>query len=396
MGKKLLEGIRVVDITVYFTGPLTTKALSDCGAEVIKIETRSSHTTSRSGRDSVMAGLSATNTGKLSITLNFATQKGLELTKQLIAQSDIVVESLAGGTLIRKGLGYEDLKKIKPDIIMLSTCMQGQTGPYANHPASGYKLTALSGFNHIAGWPDREPCWLGPYTDWIAPRYNISAILAALDYRRRTGKGQYLDMSQNETGIQFMSPLILDYVVNQRVANRMGNQCSYAAPHNAYRCIGEDRWCAISVFTDEEWQSFCNVIEEPALSKNPRFATLLARKENEEELDRLVNEWTSKHTATTVMALMQEAGVAAGMVETAEDEMDYNPQFKQRHFFREIDFPGVRKFHATTGPHFLLSKADYELKRSPMLGEHNDYVFKELLGLSGEEITELVNEGIIG
>jgi len=395
VSKKLLEGIRVVDITQYLTGPLTTKALSDCGAEVIKIETRGRAKGVGTGRDSAMAGLSSTNTNKLSITLNFASPKGLELAQRLITQSDIVVDNLAGGTLKRRGLGYDDLKKIKPDIIMLSTSMQGQTGPHASHANLGYALTGLTGFNHISGWPDRGPTWLGPYTDWIAPRYNIIAILAALEYRHRTGKGQYLDMSQYETGIQFMAPLILDYVVNQRVANREGNKCPYAAPHNAYRCIGEERWCAIAVFTDEEWQSFCKVIGKPSLAKDPRFTTLLARKENEEELDRLVNEWTIEHTGEEVMNMMQVAGIAAGMVETAEDLLDKNPQLKHRHFFREIDFPGVGKFRAWSGAHFLLSKAEYEMRRAPLLGEHNEYVFKDILGMSDEEITELVNESVI-
>jgi len=392
MGKKLLEGIRVVEVTVYHTGPLTTQALSNLGAEVIQIETRSQLTIPPGF---IMTGGHQKATNKLSVTLNFASPRGLDLARRLIAQADIFVENLAGGSLIRRGLGYEDLKKLKPDIIMLSTCMQGQTGPYASHAASGHKLSALSGFNHIHGWPDREPAWIAAYTDNIAPRYNIIAILAALDYRRRTGKGQFLDMSQNEAGVQFLAPLILDYVVNKRVANRMGNQCPYAAPHNAYRCQGEDRWCAISVFTDEEWQNFCRLIGNPAMAEDPRFATLLARKENEEELDRLVNEWTIRHTADEVMNMMQAAGVAAGMVENAEDQVDFDAQLKHRHFFWELEHPEIGKFLSPPGFHFLMSKAGYELQRSPLLGEHNDYVYKERLGLSDEEITQLGKEGII-
>ena len=390
MEKQLFEGIRVVDITLYYTGPLTTKVLSDGGAEVIKIETRSQMGSAGGGRDSV------TNTSKLAITLNFASPKGLELAHRLIAQADIVVENHAAGTLTRRGLGYEDLKKVKPDIIMLSTCMQGQTGPYANHANFGMTLAALSGFNQIAGWPDREPAGLGPFTDWIAPRYNVIAILAALEHRRRTGKGLYLDMSQNEGGIQFMAPLVLDYAVNKRVANRMGNKYPNAAPHNAYRCIGEDRWCAIAVFTDEEWRSFCQVIGNPALVEDPRFATLLARKENEEKLDNLVNEWTVSHTPVAVMTLMQEAGVPAGMVETAEDEMDHDPQLEHRNTFHELDHPEREgKYRVLAGPHFLLSKTPYELQRGPLLGEHNDHVYKGVLGMSDEEVAELVNEGVI-
>jgi benzylsuccinate CoA-transferase BbsF subunit len=401
MPKKLLEGIRVVEVTVYQTGPLTTQALANCGAEVIKIDTRSQMSGGGGGvgggggaGGSGASGGLQKSTNKLSITLNFASPRGLDLARRIIAKSDIFVENLAGGSLIRRGLGYEDLKKIKPDIIMLSTCMQGQTGPYASHAASGHKLSALSGYNQIHGWPDRPPAWIAAYTDNIAPCYNVVALLAALDYRRRTGKGMFLDMSQNEGGIQFMAHLLLDYVVNKRVAGRMGNKYAYAAPHNAYRCKGEDEWCAIAVFTDEEWLSFCKVIGRPSLAKDPMFATMLARKENEEELDKLVNEWTAQHTAEEVMNLMQAGGVAAGVVETAEDQ-ERDPQLKFRHFFWELENPNGGKFVSPAGVHFLLSKTPYELKSPPTLGQHNDYVFKELLGLSDEEVARLVKEKVI-
>ncbi len=394
MSGKLLEGIRVIDVTVYVTGPVTTQSLADCGAEVIKIDTGSKRSAGGPARAAMaMTGGYPNSTGKMSVTINFTTPRGLELAHRLIAKSDVVVENLAGGTLTRRGLGYEDLKKIKPDIIMLSTCMQGQTGPYAAHAASGHKLSALSGFNHITGWPDRGPGWVGTYTDFVAPRYNIIAVMAALEYRRRTGKGQFLDMSQNEAGAQFMGPLVLDYVVNKRVANREGNKYLSAAPHNAYRCVGEDRWCAIAVFTDEEWQSLCGVIGSPELTNDPRFATLLARKENEEELDRLITEWTLKHTPAAVMTLMQEAGVAAGMVENVEDQMERDPHLKYRHFFWEVEEQAEGKAPVSIEPDYRLS---LRIRQGPSLGEHNDYVFKDVLGMSDKEITELENEGTIG
>jgi benzylsuccinate CoA-transferase BbsF subunit len=393
MEKKLLDGIKVVDFTWHLTGPLTTKHLSDLGAEVIRVESRKRPDIQRTGAR--FGSFNQYNTGKLGITLNLATPRGLDLIKRIIARADIVVDNFAGGAMERMGLSYEVLKKIKPDIIMLSSCMQGQTGPYAKHPGSGHRLTALSGFNHITGWPDREPGWIAAYTDFVAPRYNIIAIMAALEYRRRTGKGQYLDMSQYEAGIQFMAPLVLDYAVNKRVAGRMGNQCPYAAPYNAYRCQGEDRWCAIAVFTDEEWESFCKVIGNPALIRDPRFATLLARKENEEELDRLVNRWTINHSAEEVMNMMQAAGVAAGVVETGEDLLDKDPQLKHRHTFIELEHPEVKKYRTQVGAHFLLSKYTFDVKRAPLLGEHNEYVFKEILGIPDNEFDKLVKEGVI-
>jgi benzylsuccinate CoA-transferase BbsF subunit len=292
------------------------------------------------------------------------------------------------------GLGYEELKKVKPDIIMLSSCTQGQTGPCAVHPGYGLHLTSLAGFNHIAGWPDREPAWLSAYTDFPAPRFNLLTILATLDYRRRTGKGQYIDMSQYENGVHYLSPIILDYVVNQQVATRMGNRSSYAAPHGAYRCRGEDRWCAIAVFTDEEWQSFTGVIGNPALPNDSRFATLSARKENEDELDRLVEEWTIDHSPEEVMHLMQAAGVAAGVLQTGEDLLENDPQLRHRHLFWELDHPEVGE-HRAPGPAFKSSKSPYEVRRAPLLGEHNEYALKELIGMSADEITELVIEGVL-
>jgi benzylsuccinate CoA-transferase BbsF subunit len=393
MQQKLLEGIRVVDFTWHLTGPLTTKALSDCGAEVIRVESRRAPDNQRLGAR--YGSFNQFNSGKLSVTLNVSTPRGLELVKQLIARVDVVVENFAGGAIQRMGLGYEVLKKIKPDIIMVSSCMQGQTGPFARHPGSGHKLTALAGISHITGWPDRQPGWVGAYTDFIAPRYNIIAILAALDYRRRTGKGQYLDISQYEASIQFVTPLILDYALNGRVPHREGNHCAHAAPYNAYCCQGEDRWCAISVDTDKEWQSFCRVIGNPGLASDPRFATLLARKENEEELDRLIREWTISHTAEEVMKLMQEAGVAAGVVETGQDLLDNDPQLKARHFFWEIEHPECSKYRTQTGIHCLLSNYTCDMKRSPLLGEQNESILKGELGLSDEEFDRLVEVRVI-
>ena len=274
--------------------------------------------------------------------------EGIEVAKKLISWADIMVESFAPGTMVNRGLGYDDVIKVKPDIIMISSSGQGQTGPSARIPIAGNWLVALSGFTWFSGWPDREPGYMAAYTDFIAPRYNIIAIMAALEYRRRTGSGQYLDMSQYEAGVQFMAPLVLDYVVNNRVLSRMGNKNDCAAPHNAYRCQGEDRWCAIAVFTDEEWESFCNVIGNPALKDDPRFITLKARKENEDDLDRLVEEWTINCSAEEVMNLMQQAGVPAGVVQNHQDLLD-DPQMKYRGHFVVLTKDETCPLHLTGG-----------------------------------------------
>ena len=391
--KNLLEGIKVVDFTWHLTGPLSTKALSDCGAEVIRVESRKRPDIQRVGAKT--GSFSQYNTGKLGITLNLATPKGLELCKRLIARADIVVENFAGGAMERMGLGYETLRKLKPDIIMCSSCMQGQTGPHAKHPGSGHKLTSLAGFSHITGWPDRDPGFIGAYTDFIGPRFNIIAIMAALEYRRRTGKGQYLDMSQFENAVHFISALSLDYQANKRAVARIGNQCDYAAPHNAYRCVGQDRWCTIAVFTDQEWRGFCDVIGNPPWTKDPKFTSLSARKDNERELDKNVEEWTKDKTAEEIMNLMQKSGVPAGVVETGEDLLDHDPQFKHRNTFVQLDHPDGGKYRTQAGPHFLLSKTEFDVRRAPRLGEHNEYVFKEILGVPDDEYDRLVKEGVI-
>lgn len=391
--RKLLEGIRVIDFTWHLTGPLTTKHLSDLGAEVIKIESRRRPDMQGSGDRS--GGFKQFHTGKLSVTLNVTLPQGLELAKRLIATADIVTDNFAGGVMERLGLGYDEVRKIKPDIIMLSSCMQGQTGPHSRHPGSGHKLTALTGFNQITGWPDQGPVYLAAYTDFVAPRFNIIALMAALEYRRRTGRGQFLDMSQYESGIQYMAPLVLDYGVNGRVPGREGNRVPNAAPHNAYRCLGFDRWCAIAVFTDEEWGRFCDAIGTPGLADDPRFATLRLRKRNEAELDALVNEWTFTRTAQEVMDIMQRNGIAAGVVADAEYMMDKDPQFRHRRTFRELAQPRTGVHRTPIGTRFLLSKYEVELEPAPLLGQHNEYVFKELLGVPGEEYDHLVEEGVI-
>jgi len=400
--KRPLEGVRVIDFGAAWAGPLTAKTLCDHGAEVVKIESRNRpdvHRTLGPFKDNV-PGLDRSgqfnqdNVGKLSVTINIAHPKGIDIVKRLVARADVVIDNFAGGAMQRIGIGYDQLRKVNPAIIMLSSCMQGQTGPYGMHPGLGLHLSALSGFNQIAGWPDRQPAELGTYTDFIAPHFNVLAILAALDYRSRTGKGQYIDMSQYENGIHFMAPLILDYVVNGQVANRMGNRSTDNAPHGAYRCCGEDSWCALAVLTDEEWQSFKRVVGGSVWTTDAKFANVQLRKENEDELDKLIEEWTIKYSAEEIMSMMQAAGVAAGVLQTGEDLLEHDPQLKHRHFFWELDHPETGKYRAP-GPPFILSKCPYELRRAPLIGEHNEYVLKGLLGMPDEEIAELIITGVI-
>lgn len=399
---KPLEGIKVADFTWALVGPITTNTLAAWGADVIKIEGRSRPDSRRIAppfKDNV-PGLDRSATfytyslGKKSVALNLARPEGIEVAKKIVAWADVVTDNFAGGAMKRMGLSYEVLREVKPDIVMMSSCPMGQTGPYPTAPCIGAHLTALSGIMNLAGWPDREATALDSYTDFISPHFNVLAILAALDYRDRTGKGQFLDLSQYEDCVHFMAPLVLDYTVNNRISTRMGNRLSSAAPHNAYRCLGDDRWCAIAVFTDEEWTSFRNVIGDPPWSTEPRFSSLDARKENEEELDQFVTEWTMNYMAEDVMMMMQTAGVAAGVVSNAEDVMEKDPQLQHRRFFREIEHPELGTYRAPRPP-YIFSRFDCQLGRAPMLGEHNEYVLKNIVDLTDEEISKLILDGVL-
>ncbi|TET42507.1 MAG: CoA transferase [Dehalococcoidia bacterium] len=404
MERRPFEGVNVLDFTWAGVGPHTVNYLAHYGATAIKVESQIRPDVLRSlgpFKDGI-PGLERSyyftfvqSAKKYDITLNLEHPKGIELAKRLIAWADIVVESFATGAMERWGLDYENLKSMKPDIIMLRTCMHGHTGPLAKHHGQGFVLTALSGIDAITGWPDRPPAGLyDAFTDLICPLYNIASLIAALDYRRRTGKGQYIDQAQQEAVIQWIAPLILDYTVNGREPSANGNRLAYAAPHGIYRCQGDDRWCAIAVFTDDEWESFCGVILNPTLVKDPKFATLLSRKQNEDELDRLVEEWTIKHSPEEVMNLMQAAGVAAGVVANAKDQAE-DPQLKHYHFAHELDHPEMGKVSIYHGPYVRLSKTTYEVGRAPLLGEHNEYVYTKLLGIPDEEWAQLMAEGVI-
>lgn len=403
MGKGALDGVIVIDFGHILAGPVTTKYLADLGATVISIESTARQqgsarlmTPYQGNRPGVnRSGYFAVYTAnKYSVTLNLRHPKGMQIAKRLVAKADIVGENFSPGVMARIGLGYEDLKKIKPDIIMVSLSIHGQTGPYAQQRGFGWALAGFVGFTHITGWPDRDPAQVyGAVTDMIAPPFAAASLLGALLYRRRTGKGQYLDLSENETSLHFLAPLLLDYSVNKKIAGRMGNSCSYAAPHGVYRCKGDDRWCAIAVFTDAEWEAFCKVLGNPSWTKDPKFSTILGRKGNEDELNKFVEAWTSNFTPEEVMNLMQRAGVAAGIVENTRDLIE-DSQFKARNYFWWLEHPEIGLF-PHFGESFELSKTPVEPRMpAPCLGEHNEYVCCQLLGMSDEEFVQLSAEGV--
>lgn len=404
MRRQALEGIRVADFSWSVAGPMITKHLADHGAEVIRIESVSRPCVLRTtapykddipgvDRSQLFANY---NNNKYGVTLDLNHPRGIEVAKRFVAWADIICESFTPGVMKRWGLDYDELRKIKPDIIMLSTCSNGQSGPYSQLAGIGPMLQAFAGFVYITGYPDREPVVpYGAYTDFTTPIFGTSALIAALDYRRRTGKGQNLDLSQYEAGVHFLAPLLLDFNVTGRISGRVGNCCPYAAPHGAYACQGQDEWCAIAVFSDGEWQAFRQAIGNPTWAEDPKFATIIGRKKNEDELNKLVEEWTSNFAPEQVMAIMQAAGVSAGVVQKPEN-VQIDVQFKHRHHLWSFEHRELGK-HYCDGPCFVLSSTPSEPRMAaPCLGEHNEYVYTKILGMSDDEFVELLAEGVFG
>jgi crotonobetainyl-CoA:carnitine CoA-transferase CaiB-like acyl-CoA transferase len=379
------------------------KHLGEHGATVVHVESRSRPDGFRVHyppyKDNI-PGLNRTGTfaifndSKLGITLNLKRPRGLEIARQLVAWADVLIENFQPGVMARNGLSYEAAREINPSIIYLSSCNMGQTGPKASQRGFGSQLTSQSGFTHLAGDAAGEPMLLfGPYIDFVAVGFGLVAVLAALDCRRRTGRGQYIDLSQYECGLQFIAPAILDYQVNGRVMNRNGNRSPYAAPHGVYPCRGDDRWCAIAVCGEDEWNAFCGAAGHPEWAADPRFASLEARKAHEDALDALVGGWTSGRSPEEVMETLQAAGVRAGAVERLSDVFS-DPQMAARGVFQELPHAELERFHYIAPP-YILSETPSEQRPSPLLGEHNDLVYREILGLSGEEIERLTAEGVI-
>lgn len=396
-----LSGLKIVDFSWAVTGPLMTKYLADFGATVVRIESQRHLDTLRLSAPYAEAtpGLNRSgyytliNSNKYSITINLDKPLGPDMATRLIEWSDVVVESFRPGVMEKYGLGYERLKQLKPEIIMLRASSQGQTGPYASQPGLGYQTTGLVGFSLLVGWPDRDPLPLPvAYTDYIAYNFGAAALLAALNYRQKTGKGTYLDLSQIECSLHFLAPVIMDYAVNSREPRRTQNSSPDSAPHSVYRCQGDDRWCAIAVTNDAEWQALVSVIGQASWTSEPRFATLLGRKRNESELNRLIEAWTVNFPAEELMNRLQSAGVPCGVVADGERLVN-DPQLKSRGYYWELEHSEIGlALHA--GQPFKMSKTPAVPRMSsPCLGEHTELVCKEFLKMSDEEFLRLFDSG---
>src|SRR2546428_5315807 len=323
-----LADLKVLDFSWAGVGPITAKYLADHGATVVRVESHARYDVVRLGppwhdgkpgieRSQFYASY---NTSKLGIALDLSKPEARAIARRLAAWADVVVESYTPRVMRAFGLAYEDLRAVNPHLVMLSTCLQGQTGPYAEFPGFGQLAAALSGFYEIAGWADRAPAPpYGAYTDYVVPRLAATALLAAVDHQRRTGKGQHLDVSQVEAALHFLAPALLDHELTGRVATRTGNRSDQAAPHGAYPCAGDDRWIALSVRGEAEWRALCTVLAQPAWPADARFSTPAARVAHTEALDALVAAATSSLDASELVGRLQAAGIAAGVVGSALD-----------------------------------------------------------------------------
>lgn len=401
-GGPALEGLKVLDFSWVIAGPKGTKYLANLGATVVRVESEQRLDFLRAyppfpegiagiNRSGTFAHL---NDGKYGMALNTKHPRSRGVLEKLVQWADVVVENFTPGTMERWGLAYEDLRKISPEIIMLRASLMGQTGPYANQTGLGTMLQAYAGFSNLVGWPDRVPVGsAAPYSDFPAGGFIAIGVLAGLDYRRRTGQGLCIDLSQLEVSQQMLIPALLDYGANKRILQAMGNRHPCSCPHGAYPCRGEDRWCLLSVFNEKEWDALKSAMGNPAWAEGEKFSSLEKRKSNEDEVDRLISAWTINHPPEDLMRLLQETGVPAGMVKNGRD-IHEDPQLAHRGHLVPLKHQemGMVNYDA---PPFRLSLTPLRMEMpSPCLGEHTEMVCHEFLKMSDEEFFDLLSQGV--
>lgn len=400
--KKPFAGLRVADLSWVGVGPTVAKYLADHGAEVIRVESTTYPEALRRvgpfvgdqpGLDN--SGYYANfNSSKLGCSVNLKHPKGPELVRRLVARCDVVTESFTPGTLARFDLDYESLRKVRPDLLMISMPLFGQTGPWANYAGYGHILQAASGYNHLTGWPDAEPIGTGvAYTDFLVPHFAAGALIAALDHRRRTGEGQHIDFSQFDAAVHGLWTAILDWTANGHDQVRLGNRDPEAAPHGCYRCQ-DGRYVVIACFTEQHWEGFRAALGRPDWVDLERMRRKWSRLNEQKEIDRHISFWCQERTANQVFKVMQEHGVPSGIVKSSGD-MHRDPQLRHRGHYWELDHPvmGRRTYDS---PAFRLSRTPAELtKAAPLLGEDNEYVFKTLLGFDDDEYATLLADGVL-
>ena len=424
-----LRGIRVIDLTVVWSGPYATQMLADWGAEVIRVEscqhwqTYTRGTEARPSQSTIGRKVALPwfrgypewkahprswnrfpwfNTharNKLSMTVDLMRPEGMDIFKRLVPKADLLIENNSVDTMDKMGISYELLKELKPDIIMIRMPGWGLTGPYSGYRAFGLQMEHTCGHSYIRGYKDTPPTTLTTsfHCDAVAGGTAAFTALLALRQRGRTGRGQFIEIPQIESMIPQLGQSIMDYTMNGRVQTTVQNwHPSLAmAPHNCYRCRGDDRWINITVTSEDEWQALCGVMGHPDWTREERFADTLSRVKNQEALDERIEAWTMTQENIPLMHRLQEAGVPAGAVYNAADVFA-DPHLKERGFFQEMtqEDCGTHLYH---GLPWKASKTPNQLRLPPCrLGEHNEYVYKQVIGVSDEEYTELERAGHIG
>ncbi len=410
-----LTGIRVIDVSMWFAGPMCTRLLGDMGAQVVKIESIKHIDPWRGGVDPERAkvaflhrpptdrpwdcnpGFNLQNRNKLGIALDLGTEEGKDIFKRLIRISDVLVENYSPRVMPKLGLDYPVLKEIKPDLIMMSLPARGSTGPDRDFLAFGQTIDCMSGMAYLTGYMGEEPMLQSglSYGDPLSGMNAAFAVVAALNHRRQTGEGIHCELSQVEGLIAFNADSVMDYNMNGRVRERIGNRHRSIAPHGCYRCKGEDNWIAISAPADADWQRFHKAIGEPPWTKEARFADAINRYANQDEMDKLIEVWTLLQDKYAAMRLLQEAGVPAGPVQDAREMLE-NPHFNARGIFEAVPHP-VAGAKTEIAAFARFSRTPVHIRTpAPCFGEHNNYVFGKILGMSEEEIHKLEEKGVTG
>ncbi len=413
--RRPLEGVRVIDLTRIVAGPNATRMLATMGAEVIRVEwhddraidlLRGVHPRVRGGEPDSLnrSGLfNNINPGKYGVTLNMNMPQGRDLFKRLIEKTTVLCENYSPGQMERWELGYDTLREINPGLIYLQITGMGKSGTYNNYLSVGPTAQALSGLTHMSGLPEPMPPagWGYSYLDHSTGYYGAMHVLAALMQRRRTGQGCYLDISQTEVGLMVSGTATLAAQLTGQPTARHGNRMQAAAwaPHGAYPCRGTDEWITVAVQTDAQWQALVAEIGTPEWARDTRFATAAGRKTHEDDLDRLLASYTTSEDRYELMNRLQKRGIPSGVVQKADDRCTRDLQLKERGYFVPLPqseigtwpvegFPAkFQKMHVDVG--------GLPGRGAPCMGEDNDTVYRDLLGLTVEEIATLKEEWVI-
>lgn len=395
-----LAGYRVIDFCWQAAGPLTTEVLANLGADVIKIESMKRVDTVRlfmhpMEHFSIDTGafFNDCNTGKRSITLNLSTDEGRDIVRRLISGADVVSSNFTPGQMEHWGFGYEELCAVKPDVVVLTLPVMGENGPKRGWRGIGNSVVAMSGLAWHTGFPDRPPAGLGPLqTDFTVPLFGASAIISALLQRERTGRGQHIEISQYESGLQLLDTELMDCLINDVVPERRGNRSAEASPHGVYPCAGDDRWVALEIRSLDDWQQFCRVIGRLDLSEREDLRTLDGRRAAQDDIDAAIEEWSRVRPPEEAERLLQSGGVIAAALKHVGDLVEHTPGLAE--FFTTVNHPAGLPLMIQNQP-FTWNGRRLAISRGPLLGEHNEPVLRGELGIDEETFVQLMVDEVV-